>query len=80
MKRLILASLVLAMISATAFAATSEGYGMGGWMSRFRAVIDEANRSGELFRIKGHCPCRITVSFATCALPVILEAFLADVG
>jgi hypothetical protein len=48
------------MISAAAFAATSEGYGMGGWMSRFQPVIDQANRSGELLRIKEHCQSACT--------------------
>jgi hypothetical protein len=48
------------MISSVAFAATSEGYGMGGWMSKFQPVIDEANRTGELFRITGHCQSACT--------------------
>jgi hypothetical protein len=60
MKRLGLVTLVLAMISSVAFAATSEGYGMGGWMSRFQPVIDQANRTGELFRINGHCQSACT--------------------
>ena len=48
------------MISLNAFAATSEGYGMGGPMYKFQPVIDEANRTGELFRIKGHCQSACT--------------------
>jgi hypothetical protein len=60
MKRLGPVTLVLVMISSTALAATSEGYGMGGWMSRFQPVIDQANRTGELFRIKGHCQSACT--------------------
>jgi hypothetical protein len=56
----ILIGLVFVMISSTAFAATSEGYGMGGWMSRFQPVIDQANRTGELFRIQGPCQSSCT--------------------
>ena len=52
--------LLLLMISSAAYAATSEGYGMGGWMSRFQPVIDQANRTGELFRITGHCQSACT--------------------
>ncbi|MDB5576445.1 MAG: hypothetical protein JWR80_1621 [Bradyrhizobium sp.] len=59
--RLIAVGLAFAMIwSTAAFAATSEGYGMGGWMERFQPVIDQANRSGELFRITGHCQSACT--------------------
>ena len=46
--------------STAGFAATSEGYGMGGWMERFQPVIDQANQSGELFRITGHCQSACT--------------------
>src|SRR3977135_3605263 len=51
---------LLLLMSSAASAATSEGYGMGGWMSRFQPVIDQANRSGELFRITGHCQSACT--------------------
>jgi hypothetical protein len=51
-----LVSVFLLLVPCTAgLAATSEGYGMGGWMARFQPVIDQANQSGELFRITGHC-------------------------
>ena len=33
---------------------------MGGMLYRFEAVADEANRTGELFRIKGHCQSACT--------------------
>jgi hypothetical protein len=59
-KRPGLVALVFVMVSSAALAGTSEGYGMGGWMSRFQPVIDQANRSGELFRIKGHCQSACT--------------------
>ena len=57
-----LVSLILLLISSTAgFAATSEGFGMGGSMSRFQPVIDQADQSGELFRIVGHCQSACTM-------------------
>jgi hypothetical protein len=56
----VLVSFILVMISSAALAATSQGYGMGGWMSRFQPVIDEANRTGELFRVTGHCQSSCT--------------------
>jgi hypothetical protein len=56
----VLVSFILVMISSAALAATSQGYGMGGWMSRFQPVIDEANRTGEMFRITGHCQSSCT--------------------
>lgn len=60
-RRSMAAGFALAMIgSTTGLAATSEGYGMGGWMERFQPVIDQANRSGELFRITGHCQSACT--------------------
>ena len=55
-----LVSAVLMICSTAALAATSEGYGMGGWMFRFQPVIDQANQSGELFRITGHCQSSCT--------------------
>jgi hypothetical protein len=57
----ILASAVLMMVSSVAFAATSENYGMGGWIGKFQPEIDRANASGELFRIRGHCQSNCTL-------------------
>jgi hypothetical protein len=57
----IVASVVLLMISSAAFAATSEKYGMGGWIGKFQPEIDRANASGELFRIRGHCQSNCTL-------------------
>jgi hypothetical protein len=57
----IVISLILLMLSATAFAATSEKFGMGGWIQRFQPEIDRANASGELFRIQGHCQSNCTL-------------------
>ena len=47
-----LAALVLVLISSSAFAATSERFGRGGWYKDFQPEIQRANASGELFRIQ----------------------------
>jgi hypothetical protein len=54
-------SLILLLLSSTAFAATSERFGKGGWIKDFQPEIDRANSSGELFRIKGHCQSLCTL-------------------
>jgi len=51
----------LMMFGSTAFAATSEKFGKGGWIQKFQPEIDRANASGELFRIKGHCQSNCTL-------------------
>ena len=53
MRRAIAAALLL--LSTPALAGTSAGYGMGGRFVRFDPVVSQYNRSGELFRIEGHC-------------------------
>src|SRR5438552_18464368 len=57
----LLVALALLLISSTAFAATSEKFGNGGWIQNFQPEIDRANASGELFRIKGHCQSNCTL-------------------
>ena len=54
-------ALLAALLPSSAFAATSQGYGMGGWVEKFQPVIDRANASGELFRIQGHCQSNCTL-------------------
>jgi hypothetical protein len=54
-------SLIVLILSSSAFAATSERYGKGGWIKDFQPEIDRANSSGELFRIKGHCQSNCTL-------------------
>src|ERR1700733_8612122 len=62
MKRFpVLLGAVLVTVSSVAFAATSENYGMGGWIGKFQPEIDRAKASGELFRIKGHCQSNCTL-------------------
>jgi hypothetical protein len=57
----ILVGIILVLIASTAFAATSEPYGKGGYIQRFQPEIDRANASGELFRIRGHCQSNCTL-------------------
>ena len=56
-----LAVLAFVLISSSCFAATPEGFGMGGWYKDFQPEIERANASGELFRIKGHCQSLCTL-------------------
>jgi hypothetical protein len=49
------------LITIPASAATSQGYGMGGWIEDFQPAIDRANAGGELFRIQGHCQSLCTM-------------------
>jgi hypothetical protein len=57
----LLVAVALLTMSSTAFAQTSEPYGMGGWYKDFKPEIDRANATGELFRIKGHCQSNCTL-------------------
>ena len=60
-----IAALLLAVVSSSAMAAgSSAGYGMGGQFVRFDPVVAEYNRSGELFRIEGHCQSACTLFLA----------------
>jgi hypothetical protein len=59
-----LAAALLLLVSTSAMAGTSAGYGMGGQFSRFDPVVNEANQSGELFRIEGHCQSACTLFLA----------------
>jgi hypothetical protein len=59
MKAFISAAFLLA--ASSAMAATSAGYGMGGRFVRFDPVVAEHNRTGELFRIEGHCQSACTL-------------------
>lgn len=55
------AFLAFLLASSSAMAGTSAGYGMGGQFTRFDPVVAEHNRSGELFRIEGHCQSACTL-------------------
>lgn len=59
MKWIIIA--ILALTTSSAVAGTSAGYGMGGKFARYDPVVAEHNRTGELFRIEGHCQSACTL-------------------
>lgn len=57
---------LLVVLSAVIFPAatradTSDRFAMGGWIEKFQPAIDQANASGELFRIRGHCQSNCTL-------------------
>jgi len=52
---------VLLLISTSAMAGTSAGFGMGGQFARFDPIVSQYNQSGELFRIEGHCQSACTL-------------------
>jgi hypothetical protein len=55
-----LATILFLLASSAAMAAgSSAGFGMGGFEG-FDSKVDEYNRSGELFRIQGHCQSACT--------------------
>ncbi len=51
----------LAGLSTVAGADTSDRFSQGGWIEKFQPAIDQANASGELFRIRGHCQSNCTL-------------------
>ena len=40
---------------------TYDRFSMGGWIEKFQPAIDQANATGELFRIRGHCQSNCTL-------------------
>src|SRR5438270_6534180 len=70
MRNLVIGLLLLFATSAMWFSATSaiagnnSGYEMGGRYARFDPVVAQYNRSGELFRIEGHCQSSCTMFLA----------------
>ena len=55
------AYLLLFLIPSAATAGTSLGYGNGGRFVRYDPIVAAHNRSGELFRIQGHCQSACTL-------------------
>ena len=51
----------LALVSSSAFAGSSAGYGNGGPLGPYESMISQANASGELFRITGLCKSACTM-------------------
>jgi hypothetical protein len=55
-------ALIMALVSSSATAAgSSAGYGGGGRFAKFDPIVAQYNRSGELFRIVGHCQSSCTL-------------------
>jgi hypothetical protein len=55
---------VLLLFATSAIAGNNSGYEMGGRYGRFDPVVAQYNRSGELFRIEGHCQSSCTLFLA----------------
>ena len=58
---LLLLAASAAGLSSSAGADTSDRFSQGGWIEKFQPAIDQANASGELFRIRGHCQSNCTL-------------------
>src|SRR3954470_14342695 len=54
-------ALVLLLSSSPAMAGTSQGYGNGGRFAVYDPIVAAHNRSGELFRVEGHCQSACTL-------------------
>lgn len=53
--------MLLMMMSSSAMAGTSQGYGNGGRFAIYDPIVAAHNRSGELFRIDGRCQSACTL-------------------
>ena len=53
--------LALLLFAPAAMAGTSHGYGNGGRFALYDPIVAAHNRSGELFRIEGHCQSACTL-------------------
>jgi len=84
MKRFrILAVILAATISSSALAGSSAGWGHGGKIEPYDAMIAQANASGELFRIQGVCKsvCTMFLSIRnSCVEPSAKLMFHAGVS
>jgi hypothetical protein len=56
-----LVTAVVLLFTTSAIAGTNAGFEMGGRYARFDPVVSQYNRSGELFRIEGHCQSSCTL-------------------
>lgn len=54
-------TLLLLACSSIAHADTSDRFSKGGWIENFQPAIDQANASGELFRIRVSCQSNCTL-------------------
>jgi hypothetical protein len=55
----------VAVFLTTSICAMADGssipYGKGGWFAQFDPIVQQYNRSGERFRIEGHCQSACTI-------------------
>jgi len=82
MKMILAAAVVLTVTPAMA-AGSSAGYGGGGRFARFDPIVDQYNKSGEVFRITGRCQSACTLFLAirnVCIEPSATLAFHAGRG
>jgi hypothetical protein len=56
-----LVTAVVLLFTTSAIAGNNAGFEMGGRYARFDPVVSQYNRSGELFRIEGHCQSSCTL-------------------
>lgn len=61
---LLFATSAMLLSATSAIAGNNSGYEMGGRYARFDPVVAQYNRSGELFRIEGHCQSSCTLFLA----------------
>lgn len=61
MKTVTAVLVMLSAVTSAAHADTSDRFAMGGWIEKFQPAIDQANATGELFRIRGHCQSNCTL-------------------
>jgi hypothetical protein len=52
---------IVLLFTTSAIAGNNAGFEMGGRYARFDPVVIQYNRSGELFRIEGHCQSSCTL-------------------
>jgi hypothetical protein len=52
---------IVLLFTTSAIAGNNAGFEMGGRYARFDPVVSQYNRSGELFRIEGHCQSSCTL-------------------
>ena len=59
--RIRLAVVLLLLATPVMAEGSSAGYGGGGWYEQFHPIVEQYNRSGELFRIVGNCQSACTM-------------------
>jgi len=55
---------------------SSTPYGRGGWFEQFDPIVNQYNRSGEQFRIEGHCQSACTLFLGIRSVCIVRSARL----